>query len=145
MSHSAALSGVRLQILVLTNQLRRARKDRRHSSGNRPAPLIERTYPQAKVMRSDESLRLHHRLEFPHSLLSNKGRLIGLLGPIVGIFSTKLDTPRTDSLVTDGDSPLSQEIFNISVAWIEAIIEPNGTTDYVWWKSATFVCIHGQT
>jgi hypothetical protein len=96
-------------------------------------------------MRSDESLRLHHRLEFPHSPLSNPGRLMRLLGPIIGRFSTKLDTPKTDSLVTDGDAPLGQEIFNISVTWIEAIIEPNGITDDIWWKSVTFVCIHGQS
>ena len=40
------------------------------------------------------------------------------------------------------DTSLGEKIFDVSVTEIEAIVEPDGVTDYVWSKPVTFVCIH---
>ena len=48
-----------------------------------------------------------------------------------GINGTKSDAPETDRFSTDCDASLSQEVFDISMAKIEAIIEPDGITDDV--------------
>ncbi len=44
--------------------------------------------------------------------------------------------------MADGDASLGQEIFNITMAEVETIIEPDGITDDVGWESVTLVCIH---
>ncbi len=31
---------------------------------------------------------------------------------------------------------------DISMAEIESIVEPDGVTDHIWWKSVTFLSIH---
>ena len=52
------------------------------------------------------------------------------------------DTPETDRFTADGDAAFGQEIFDISVAQVEAIAEPDGVADDIWRESVTFVCIH---
>ena len=44
--------------------------------------------------------------------------------------------------VADSDTSFSEQIFDISVAEIESIVQPNYVADDVWWESVAFVCIH---
>ncbi len=46
-----------------------------------------------------------------------------------GVLETELQTPQSDGLVCDHDPPLCQEIFDISEAQTEAVVEPNGMAD----------------
>ena len=41
------------------------------------------------------------------------------------------------------DSPLSEQIFYIAMAQVEAIVQPNGVTDDIGGESVTLICIHG--
>ena len=59
-----------------------------------------------------------------------------------GINGAELDTPEADCFSGHSDPPLSQEILDITVAEIEAIVQPGGVANYVWRESVTFVCIH---
>ena len=45
------------------------------------------------------------------------------------ILRAEFQTPLPDALVGDNDPPLCQEIFDISEAQAEAVIEPDGVTD----------------
>jgi len=45
------------------------------------------------------------------------------------VLGTELQTPQSDGLVSDDDPPLCQEIFDISEAQAEAVVEPNGMAD----------------
>ena len=60
-----------------------------------------------------------------------------------GVHGSKLDTPESDSLVTDSDTSLSKKVFYITVAQIESIVEPDGIADDIGWEPVTFVDIHG--
>ncbi len=55
---------------------------------------------------------------------------------------SELDAPETDCFSADGDASFSQEVFDISVAEIEAIVEPDCVGDDVGWESVAFVCVH---
>ena len=44
--------------------------------------------------------------------------------------------------MSDGDASLSQEVFDISVAEIEAAVEPDGIRNDIWWESVTFIGAH---
>jgi hypothetical protein len=59
-----------------------------------------------------------------------------------GINSTELDAPKADSFAADCDATFSEEIFDIAVAEIESVVEPDGVTDDVRRESVAFVCIH---
>jgi hypothetical protein len=59
-----------------------------------------------------------------------------------GINGSELDTPETNRFSADGDAALSEQIFNISVAEIEAIVKPNGVTNDVRRESVAFIGIH---
>ena len=48
---------------------------------------------------------------------------------------------RIDSRVTS-DASFSQEIFNIAVTEVEAIVEPDSVGDDIWRESVAFVGIH---
>jgi hypothetical protein len=43
--------------------------------------------------------------------------------------------------VVNSVSALSQEIFDISVTEIEAVVEPDGLADDIWWESMALVDI----
>jgi hypothetical protein len=60
-----------------------------------------------------------------------------------GIDSAELDTPKTDRFAADGDTSLGKEIFNVTMAQIESVVEPDGIGDDVRWESVSFVCAHG--
>jgi len=47
-----------------------------------------------------------------------------------GIFGPKLDTPWPDGLVTNGNTALGQQVFNISVTQAESVVEPDNIADY---------------
>ena len=56
-----------------------------------------------------------------------------------GVFRSELETPEADGLVGDDDPPFSQQIFDISIAEREPVVEPNGTTDDFTWEPMTLV------
>tara|TARA_R110001599_G_scaffold351965_1_gene585331 strand:+ start:20126 stop:20428 length:303 start_codon:yes stop_codon:yes gene_type:complete len=59
-----------------------------------------------------------------------------------GINGTEFDTPETNRFLGYGDASFSQEILNIAMTQIEAIVQPNCVTNYVGWKSVAFVGVH---
>jgi hypothetical protein len=56
--------------------------------------------------------------------------------------STKLDAPEPDGLVADCDASFSKEVFDIAVAEVKAIAEPDSIADDIGWESVAFVGIH---
>ena len=59
-----------------------------------------------------------------------------------GIDSTELDTPESDRFSSDCNATLSQQIFDIAVAQVESVVEPDGVTDDVGRESVALVGIH---
>jgi hypothetical protein len=60
------------------------------------------------------------------------------------IESTKLDAPKADGFVTDRYATFSQEIFDIAVAEVESVVQPDLIADDIGWESVTFVGIHPE-
>jgi hypothetical protein len=56
-----------------------------------------------------------------------------------GIFGLVLPTPMSDSLVANCDPALCQEVFNISEAQAESVVEPNGMTYDLRWESISAI------
>jgi hypothetical protein len=52
-----------------------------------------------------------------------------------GVNSTEFDAPEADRFAADSDASLSKEIFDIAVAQIEAIVEPDGVGNDIGWES----------
>ena len=61
------------------------------------------------------------------------------------ILWAKLVTPQTNRFIIYDITTYSQQIFDIPVAQIEPIIEPDGVLNDFGWKSMTFVLIIGRT
>ena len=63
-----------------------------------------------------------------------RGVPIALVLPlqISSVEPAKLDTPETNRFATDGNTSFGQEIFNMAVAQIEPIVEPDGVGDAIW-------------
>jgi hypothetical protein len=59
-----------------------------------------------------------------------------------GIFWTELYTPKPDRLAAACNSSFSQQMLNIAITEIEAIMEPNSVTDYFGRESVSFVGIN---
>ena len=59
-----------------------------------------------------------------------------------GVDYAELDAPKADRFATDDDASLSQEILDISMAEVKAIVEPDSIGDDIWWKSVALVCVH---
>ena len=59
-----------------------------------------------------------------------------------GVNRTKLDAPEADRFAADGDTAFSEEIFDISVAEIEAEVQPDCVGNYVRRESVSFISIH---
>ena len=55
---------------------------------------------------------------------------------------SELYAPETDCFSADDNTPLSQDIFNVSVTEIEAILEPDSVGNDIWRKSVAFVGFH---
>ena len=58
------------------------------------------------------------------------------------ICGTKFDAPQTDGFIADYYSSLSEYVFDIPVAQIEAMVQPDGITDDFGRESVAFVCGH---
>ena len=56
--------------------------------------------------------------------------------------SSEFDTPEADRLPADRDAALGEQIFDISVAEIEAIVEPDGIADDIGGEPVSFIGIH---
>jgi len=54
--------------------------------------------------------------------------------------SAEFYTPEADGFTADGDAALSQKIFNITEAEIEAIVEPYSTGNNIGRESVALVC-----
>ena len=59
-----------------------------------------------------------------------------------GINGTELDAPEADWFSADSDASFGQKIFDITVAEIEAIVEPDSIGNDIGRESVTFICIH---
>ena len=59
-----------------------------------------------------------------------------------GVQGTEFDAPQADRLPGNDDPALGQQIFNIPVAQIESVVEPDCVGDDVGWESVAFVGIH---
>jgi hypothetical protein len=66
-----------------------------------------------------------------------------LLGPIVRILRSIVNYVRYQ-FPADRDASFGQEVFDIAVAKVETVVQPDSIADDVGWKSMTLVCIHGQ-
>ena len=56
-----------------------------------------------------------------------------------GVVTTKFDTPQSDRLVADCETTLGHEIFDISTAQIEAMVEPDNVLNDLGRKAVAFV------
>jgi hypothetical protein len=56
-----------------------------------------------------------------------------------GIRRTERPTPLSDRLVGHGDAPLGEEIFGISEAQTEPVVQPDRVTDDLGWESVAVV------
>lgn len=56
-----------------------------------------------------------------------------------GVFGLKLDIPQPDRLLADRDFALGQEIFDVTIIQIEAMIEPDCVLNDLRWEAVTFV------
>jgi hypothetical protein len=56
-----------------------------------------------------------------------------------GVFNTKLPTPLSDGFVADDDPTLCQEVFHISEAQAESVVEPNSMADDIRRKSVSAI------
>jgi hypothetical protein len=48
-----------------------------------------------------------------------------------------------DRFAADSDASLGKEIFDIAVAQIEKIVEPDSVGKDIGWESMAFICVHG--
>ena len=62
----------------------------------------------------------------------------------LGNLSPKLDAPEADQFTADGNTPFGEEVFYISVAQTESMVQPNGVTDYLGRKPVSLVDVHPQ-
>jgi hypothetical protein len=61
------------------------------------------------------------------------------------VSSAKLDTPESDGFVADTNASFCEQVFDITTAWVESMVEPNRVTDDVGTKSVTPISIHHQS
>jgi hypothetical protein len=58
------------------------------------------------------------------------------------IQGAKFDSPESDRFPSDDNASFCEKVFDIAVAQIETIVEPNSVGNALWWKSAAFVGVH---
>ena len=58
------------------------------------------------------------------------------------VYSSEFDAPEADRFAADSDTAFSEKIFDISVAEIEAEVQPDGVADDIGRESMALVCIH---
>ncbi len=54
------------------------------------------------------------------------------------------DTPKSDGCVANNDASLREQVFDITIAEVESMLEPDRVTDDVGRKSVTLISIHRQ-
>ena len=59
-----------------------------------------------------------------------------------GIERAELDTPQTDCFAADGNTSLGEKIFNIAMAQVEALVEPDSIRNDIRRESVAFVGVH---
>jgi len=59
-----------------------------------------------------------------------------------GINCSELDAPEADRFSGYSDTPFGEQVFDIAMAEIEPVVEPDGITDDVGWKSVALIGIH---
>jgi hypothetical protein len=74
-------------------------------------------------------------------LIDEEGIAIASVPPFqpAGINGTELDAPKTNRFSADRDASFSEQVFNVAVAQVEAIIEPDSITDDVGWESMALI------
>ena len=58
------------------------------------------------------------------------------------VSSAKLEPPESDGFVADTNASFGEQILDITIAQIEAMVEPDRVTDDVGRKSVTLIGIH---
>jgi hypothetical protein len=58
-----------------------------------------------------------------------------------GIYCAKFYAPETDRFSGYCNASLGQQVFNISVAEIESIVDPDCVGNDIWWETMTFICV----
>ena len=56
--------------------------------------------------------------------------------------AAEFDAPEADRFSRHNDAPLGQQIFNISMAEVKTIVEPDSVGNDIGREPVTFVCIH---
>lgn len=93
------------------------------------------SYPPASTRPLPLTLNLHEELvQVPRVAQTTFSPL-----ERTSVLRPELSTPLTDGLVGDDDSPLSEEIFDVSQAQTETMVEPDSLTDDLWWESESAV------
>ena len=64
-----------------------------------------------------------------------------MLGPVVLILRSSVDRIR-EQFAVGNDASLCKDAFGVTMAEIEAIVEPDSMRDDIWWKSVEFICAH---
>ena len=80
-------------------------------------------------------------LDLNEDLIDEESIPVALVPPSksLGVFGPKLDTPQPDRFVADRDSAIGHEIFGVTTAQIEAVIEPDCVLDDLSRETVTFV------
>ena len=60
-----------------------------------------------------------------------------------GIACSELDAPEADGLACNDDTPLCEQVFDVSVAQAESVAELGSITNDIGWKTETFITVHG--
>ena len=55
------------------------------------------------------------------------------------VFRPELDAPKSDRFVGNRDASLSKQLFDVSKAHAESVVEPDGVADDLRWKSIAVV------
>jgi len=67
-----------------------------------------------------------------------------LMFELASIGRPEFDTPQSDRLITDRDALLCQQVFNITEAQVESVVDPNCVADDAGMKTVSFVGTHGK-
>ena len=59
-----------------------------------------------------------------------------------GVQSSEFDAPEADRFPSDDDASLSQEVFYVTVAQVEAVVEPYRIGNDISWESVAFIGVH---
>jgi hypothetical protein len=58
------------------------------------------------------------------------------------LYSSEFDAPKAYRFTADSDSSFGKEVFNIAMAQVETIVEPDSVRNDVWRESVSFISIH---